>query len=191
MRKGTKRVPSALRHGIYSAVRLLPTEDPAEFEKFKQEIFDDYKPVGRSEKIIVEEIACLQWRLHHLSTFGMAMRARNRRSAIYSKLPASGWYPRLVGYEEPEPDPRSPEELEALRKSVEKESRTELGAAIELVNIGDVATIEYLEKELGIRDRLHGAIARLEKRLLFLRGIKSISSSSAASSSPPLLEAAE
>jgi hypothetical protein len=34
-------------------------------------------------------------------------------------------------------------------------------------------------------------IARLEKRLLFLRGIKSLSSSSAASSSQPLLEAAE
>ena len=71
-----------------------------------------------------------------------------------------------------------------------KEARTELGAAIELVEIGDVATIEYLEKELGIRERLHGMIARLEKRLLFLRGIKSISSS-ATSSPRPLLEAAE
>jgi len=34
-------------------------------------------------------------------------------------------------------------------------------------------------------------IARLEKRLLYLRGIKSISSSSATSSPQPLLEAAE
>ena len=190
MRKNSKLVPPALKHGIYSAIGLLPTEDRAEFEIFKEEIFDDYKPVGRSEKIIVEEIACLQWRLQHLSTFGVAMRARNRRSAIYSKLPATGWYPRLV-VEEPEPDPRSPEELEALRQSVEKEARTELGAAIELVEIGDVATIEYLEKELGIRERLHGMIARLEKRFLFQQGIKSISSSSATSSPRPLLEAAE
>jgi hypothetical protein len=191
MSKNGKRIPPALKHGIYSAIGLLPTEDPVEFEKFKQEIFDDYRPVGRSEKIIVEEIACLQWRLQHLSTFGVAMRARHRRSAIYSKLPATGWYPRLVGFEEAEPDPRSPEELEALRKSVVKEARTELGPAIELVEIGDVATIEYLEKELGIRERLHGMIARLEKRLLYLRGIKSISSSSATSSPQPLLEAAE
>ena len=190
MRKNSKHVPPALKHGIYSAIGLLPTEDRAEFEKFKEEIFDDYKPVGRSEKIIVEEIACLQWRLQHLSTYGVAMRARNRRSAIYSKLPTTGWYPRLVGFEGAEPDPRSPEELEALRQSVEKEARTELGAAIELVEIGDVATIEYLEKELGIRERLHGTIARLEKRLLYLRGIKSISSS-ATSSPRPLLEAAE
>jgi hypothetical protein len=72
-----------------------------------------------------------------------------------------------------------------LRKSVKKEARTKLGPAIKLVEIGDVATIEYLEKELGIRERLHGMIARLEKRLLFLRGIKSISCPQ------PLLEAAE
>jgi hypothetical protein len=190
MRK-QNRIPSALKHGIYSAIGLLPTEDPAEFEKFKLEIFDDYKPTGRSEIIIVEEIARLQWRLQHLSTYGVAMRARERRSAIYSKLPSLGWSsPPLRGFE-PEPESRSPEELEALRKSVVKETRTELGPAIELVEIGEIATIEYLEKELGIRERLHRMIAQLEKRLLFLRGIKSISSSSAASSSQPLLEAAE
>jgi hypothetical protein len=183
-----KRVPSALRHGIYSALGLLPTEDPAVFEKFKQEIFDDYRPIGRSEKIIVEEIACLQWRLQHLSTYGLALRARKQHSAIYSKLcpPSPQWVPpSLLGFEESEPEPRSPEEIEALRKSVEKEARTKLGSAIELLNIGDVATIEYLEKELGIKERLHGMIARLEKRFLFQRGIKSISSSE------PLLEAAE
>jgi hypothetical protein len=190
MPKNSKHVPPALKHGVYSAIGLLPTEDPVEFEKFKQEIFDDYKPVGRSEKIIVEEITWLQWRLQNLSTYGVAARAREQRSAIYSKLAPPSWEPPLLGFE-PEPESRSPEELAALRKSVEKQVRTELGPAIELVEIGDVATIEYLEKELGIRERLHGIIARLENRLLRLRGIKSISSSSATSSSQPLLEAAE
>jgi hypothetical protein len=187
MGKYSNGVPSALKHGIYSAIGLLPTEDAVEFEKFKQEIFDDYKPVGRSEQIIVTEIACLQWRLEHLPTYGVAMRARERHSAIHSKLTPSARFsfPSILSFEEPESEPRSPEELEALRKSVAKEARTKLGRAIELVKIGDVATIEHLEKELGIRERLHGMIARLEKRLLFLRGIKSISSSL------PLLEAAE
>ena len=190
MRKNSKHVPPAFKHGIYLAIGLLPTEDPAEFEKFKLEIFDDYMPVGRSQKIIVEEIAGLQWRLQHLSTYGVAVRVRERHSAIYSKLGSPQWFPPLVGFE-PEPESRSPEELAALRKSVEKQVRTELGPAIELVEIGDVATIEYLEKELGIRERLHGMIARLEKRFLFQQGIKSISSSSATSSPRPLLEAAE
>jgi len=168
----------------------LPTEDPAEFEKFKLEIFDDYKPAGRSEIIIVEEIAGLQWRLRNLSTFGVALRARNRHSSIQSTWdPPSPHWPFFSVPDEPEP--RSPEEIEASRKNAEKRARSELGSAIELVRIGEVATIEYLEKELGIRERLHGMIARLEKRLLYLRGIKSISSSSATSSPQPLLEAAE
>jgi hypothetical protein len=193
MRKTGKHVPPALKHGIYSAIGLLPTEDRAEFEKFKLEIFSDYKPEGRSEIIIVEEIAGLQWRLQHLTTYGVAMRARERQSTIYSKLapPSRELFPSLLFGGEPEPESRSPEELEALRRSVENQVRTALGPAIELVEIGDVATIEYLEKELGIRERLHAMIARLEKRLLYLRGIKSISSSSATSSSQPLLEAAE
>jgi hypothetical protein len=160
MGKHSNHVPSALKHGVYSAIGLLPTEDPAEFEKLKQEIFDEYKPVGRSEEVIVNEIADLQWRLEHLVTYGVATRARNLRSAIYAKLPSSGWPipPLLTGYEEPEP--LSPEELAALRKSVVKEARTKLGPAIRLVEIGEVATIEYLEKELGIRERLHSMIAQ-------------------------------
>ena len=86
MRKNSKHVPPAFKHGIYSAIGLLPTEDPAEFEKFKLEIFDDYMPVGRSQKIIVEEIAGLQWRLQNLSTYGVAVRVRERHSAIYSQI---------------------------------------------------------------------------------------------------------
>jgi hypothetical protein len=59
-----------------------------------------------------------------------------------------------------EQEPRSPEELEALRKRAEKEVRTKLGSAIELVEIGDVVSYEFLEKELAIRERLDVMIAR-------------------------------
>jgi hypothetical protein len=124
MGKHSNHVPSALKHAIYSAIGVLPTEDPAEFEKFKPEIFDDYKPVGRSEGTIVNEIARCKWRLEHLDTYGVAMRAGERHKAIYSKLPSARWYPPLLGFEEPEPEPLSPEALEAPRKRVEKEART-------------------------------------------------------------------
>jgi hypothetical protein len=45
MSKRTNHIPPALKHGIYSGFGLLPTEDQAEFQKFKQEIFDEYVPV--------------------------------------------------------------------------------------------------------------------------------------------------
>ena len=76
------------------------------------------------------------------------------------------------------------------RKAADHRARTELGAAMELVKIGEVATIEYLEKELAILDRLNGMIARAFKSLLYVRGIKSMSSSGAVAPSQPRLSKA-
>ena len=79
----------------------------------------------------------------------------------------------------PEPKPLSPEEQAAQRKAADHQARTELGGAMELVKIGEVATIEYLEKELALLDRLNGMIARAFKSLLYVRGIKTLPSSGA------------
>ena len=87
------------------------------------------------------------------------------------------------------PESWSAEELGALRKTADEQARTELGAAIQLVEMGDEATIEHLEKELAIRERLDGMITRAFKNLLYVRGIKSMSSS-AAPSRPRLGKAA-
>ena len=86
-----------------------------------------------------------------------------------------------------EPETRSPEELAALRKSARERVRAQLGAAIELVEIGEVATIEYLDKELTILGRINGMIARAFKSLLYVRGIKSMSISVPPAPSQPTL----
>jgi hypothetical protein len=187
MSKHTNHIPPALKHGIYSGIGLLPTEDPAEFQKFEQEIFDDYAPLGRSEKNIVQNIAFLMWRSQNLSTYGVAMRAQARYDSIYSKLKPPPLLDMSIFQDGRMPENRSPEQLDALRKRADAEVRTELGAAIELVEIGDVATIEYLDKELAIRERLDAMIARLQKSLLYLRGIKSMSSFARAAPSQPRL----
>jgi hypothetical protein len=190
MGKGMNRIPSALKHGLYSGIGLLPTEDPAEFQRFKQAVFDELAPVGRVEEGIVEHIACLLWRRQNLFTYCLANRARNRHSSIYAQLNPP-WpmldFP-MLGI--PEPEPLSPEEQAARRKAADHRARTELGAAMELVKIGEVATIEYLEKELAILDRLNGMIARAFKSLLYVRGIKSMSSSGAVAPSQPRLSKA-
>jgi hypothetical protein len=79
------------------------------------------------------------------------------------------------------------EELEAVRKRADQQVRIEFGSAIELVEIGDVATLEYFEKELAIVERLDAAIARDLKSLLLVRGIKSMSSSARTAPSQPRL----
>jgi hypothetical protein len=175
MPKNSKHVPPALKHGIYSGIGLLPTESRAKFRKFKKQIFAELSLGGRLEEDIGDEIVCLEWRRKSLFTYDLAKRVRARHSSIHSQ-----WVPPVrYLYDEleltPHPDNPSPEELEAARKRANKRARTELGAALELMEIGDVSTLEYLEKQLAIRERLDGMITRAYKKLLYVRGIKSMS----------------
>src|SRR5947208_10519742 len=86
MRKNSKRVPPALKHGIYSGFGLLPTESPAKLRKFKKQIFAELNLVGRLEENIGEQIVFGEWRRQHLDTYDLGERARSWRSAIHSKL---------------------------------------------------------------------------------------------------------
>jgi hypothetical protein len=191
MRENNKRVPSALKHGIYSGLGLLPTESRARFRKFKKQIFAELNLVGRLEEDIGEQIVVLEWRRQHLGTYDLAERARARRSAIHAELvPATRYLglPNLVL--EPDPENPTPEELRAAQRRAEKRIRAELGAALELVELGDVATLGHLEKWLTILDRLDAMIARLYKKLAYARAIKSMAPAALPAPSQPLLEKA-
>ena len=182
MTKRTNRMPPALRHGVYSGMALLPVEDRAAYEKFHRDIMTEYKPVGRSEEDIVTNMADLMWRRQNLLTYRIAEYARKKHSSIYDILSPPFEGMPMMGYE---PETRSPEELRALRKHADEQAKTELGPALELVEIGEVATTDYLLHELSTAERLDGMIDRYLKRLLFVRGLKSLSTPSSAVSSVP------
>jgi hypothetical protein len=115
----------------------------------------------------------LEWRRQNLFTYDLAERARTWRNSIHSRCEPSRDEPsevqRLL-----RGSSLDPEVIEAARKRADKQARTELGAAIELVELDEVATLEYLEKRLAILDRLDQMIARVYKKLAFVRAIKSI-----------------
>ena len=189
MRKNSKRIPSALKHGIYSGLGLLPTESPAKFRKFKKQIFAELNLVGRLEEDIGEQIVQLEWRRQNFSTYDLAERVRARRNAIRSELVPEVRYldfP-IPLRSEPDPENPTPEELRAAHRRANKRIQAELGAALELLEIGDVATLGHLEKRLAILDRLEAMIARLYKKLAYVRAIKSMAPPSLPAPSPPLL----
>jgi hypothetical protein len=62
-----------------------------------------------------------------------------------------------------------------LEEKIETQSREELGEAYELVELEDLLTHENLIEELDLIDRLDRMIDRSYKRLLMVRGLKSIS----------------
>jgi hypothetical protein len=187
MRKNSKRVPPALKHGIYSGFGLLPTESRAKFRKFRKQIFAELNLVGRLEEDIGEQIVLLEWRRQNFFTYDLAERARARRSAIETEFVPEVRI--LPGFAlEPVPGNPTPEELKAAHRRADKRIRAELGAALELVQLGEVATLGHLEKRLAIEDRLDAMIVRLYKKLAHVRAIKSMAPPSLPAPSPRLLE---
>jgi hypothetical protein len=79
-------------------------------------------------------------------------------------------------------------ERKAAVETADREARNELAEAYELTEIGEPATFDRLLQELGVEERLDAMIDRCLKRLLFLRGLKSLPR---ASSSAPLQPIAE
>ncbi|MGB6464835.1 MAG: hypothetical protein WBF27_01410, partial [Xanthobacteraceae bacterium] len=78
-----------------------------------------------------------------------------------------------------------PAEREAATRVAEAQIRTELADTLELMGVGDIATVEHLMNDLEVQDRLDSLIDRCLKRLLFVRGLKSISTSSSTAPEVP------
>jgi hypothetical protein len=176
MSKNRNRVPPALMHGCYSSLTVLPTEDEVAFDELHRDLVAEYNPVGRSEEIIISNLAKLTWRRENLVTYRLAEIVNRRHSSIYFALRPPCPMPllKLSGVET-----RSPEELKALRKEADEQAQRELGPALELTKVSDIATPDQMLKELSLIERLDGMIARCLKQLLLARGVKSISAAPA------------
>jgi hypothetical protein len=171
MSKGIKAVPPALKHGLYSGMTLLPQEDEAAFEKHRRAVYDEYEPNGASEVDTIDELSSLLWRKKHLLIYNLAEEARIRRMSFFSHQ--HGSFP-LLTFGEKMP---SPEETRELNRKATERAEADLGPWLELTEIGDIATTDYLLKELDLIERINGMIDRCVKRLLMIRGAKSLSAS--------------
>jgi hypothetical protein len=70
--------------------------------------------------------------------------------------------------------------------TAETQGRNELGELYALVEIGEEATIDGLMKELEVQERLDAMIDKCLKRLLFLKGLQSLTIESTSSPAPRL-----
>jgi hypothetical protein len=197
MKIRAKKIPSALKYGAYTSIDVLPGEDPAKFAKLHRELIVEFAPDGATEDDIVASIARLIWRKQNLATLRMPKHAeepskeacaeRYRKSLELN--PPPGGYKRREFKTENDPEDaakaarqRDFEELIAAQKSYMRL----LNAPSDVDGNGEAAIFERLNKDLDIEDRFGIMIDKCLKRLLFLRGLKSISASvSSATSAPP------
>jgi hypothetical protein len=55
---------NSFRHGLTSSKIVLPGEDPAEYDAFRADILEQYRPANAIEQILAEELAAAGWRLN-------------------------------------------------------------------------------------------------------------------------------
>ena len=72
----SEKFPHALKHGAFSALSILPGEDPKEFIELYRSIAAELLPDGPIEKDAVKTIAFSIWRASHLTIFRRAEWAR-------------------------------------------------------------------------------------------------------------------
>ena len=170
-----KKYHSALKHGGYSVTCILPGESPAEFEKQHQELIAEFSPNGALENDIVATVARLVWRKKNHGTFRIAENARARYQEIMQKVPADkmDYEFAVLGKVIEKVDPAV---REAALRAAEDQARKELGDAYAFVENSKLGSVDQQMEGLEVETRLDAMIDKCLKRLLFLRGLKSISS---------------
>lgn len=66
MTEGNFRKPNALKHGAFSALALMPWEDPTELEDLRRRVFDELQPDGPLQEDAVNSIVSAMWRKQRL-----------------------------------------------------------------------------------------------------------------------------
>ena len=74
-----------------------------------------------------------------------------------------------------DPSENSPAEHKEATRIAHDQARKDLGNAYALVEVGEAATVDRLLSDLEIEERLEAKIEKCLKRLLVLRGVKSVS----------------
>jgi len=161
-------VPNALKHGAFSELLILPGEDPAAFEKLKQDLFAEYNVSGCSEESTMTSIAKTIWQLRRLGLYEHVQYLRacgsgssaftNGKNPIAESINA---FRRKHGFKVPEdssPDvPSVP-----VEKSIDEA----------LLELGKLVTLDHLDKELDVENKLMAKLDRLLKRFFQIKAMK-------------------
>ena len=62
----------ALKHGTYAQEVILPGEDRADYTRMLVELYDEWAPEGRTERELVDRLACFYWRRQRLHAYQQA-----------------------------------------------------------------------------------------------------------------------
>jgi hypothetical protein len=166
----TNKTPPALKHAGFSRTNILPGEDPSELEKLHRGLVSELNLNGALEDEIGSSLAHHLWRKRNLGIYGVAARAQQRMNEIYDELLTSF----TSNTAKSDGMAESTKIFQQKWQAAKARAREELGESYDFVEMGEEATLDGLAKLLAIQDRLDAMIYRELKKLLLVRGLKSM-----------------
>ena len=160
------RKPNALRHGVYSRAAVLPGEDQAAFDRLHRGLIAEYSPSGVHESDIIKTMAGLMWRKQNLETVHKAALLRGRLLKAVNEISGARFPPQATITTHPQ----SQEIIELAKAQVCEE----FGDVSALLEAGEAAGFASLIEVLDLDERLDGMIDKCLRRLLLVRGVKSL-----------------
>jgi hypothetical protein len=79
---------NALRHGLTARTAVLPSEDPAAYQRHCRQFIDEYKPATASETQLVQQLADTSWRINRIPLLEADVLARAQSPAPSPEPPA-------------------------------------------------------------------------------------------------------
>lgn len=76
---------NALKHGILSKELILPWEKTTDFESLELEINEYFRPLGAMEKLLVDRLTALTWRLKRIGQIETGLYSRNRYETLVNE----------------------------------------------------------------------------------------------------------
>jgi hypothetical protein len=162
------KVPPALKHGAYSKAALLPGEDPAAFEHLHRGLIAEFTPHGQMEEETVATLAQLMWRRQNIAKFEIGQLSNRLAKDLRA---AADENPQ---YENNEEDDRRISWVGKMHRAKRQLEKTQEE------NRKGASAVEFLEltmKQFQVEERLDAMIDRQLKRLVLVRGVKTIMSS--------------
>lgn len=92
---------NAVKHGLSSTRLILPGENAADWESFRQAIVDDRAPVGPVETVLAERVAWAAWRLRRILSFEEAVLTERQHLEMISArlLPSPNHLDTIIRWE--------------------------------------------------------------------------------------------
>ena len=162
---------NALKHGAFSEVLILPGEDPAAFKELKRRLFAEYNVSGYSEESTMTSIAKAMWQLQRLGVYEYVQYLRARGSSPQSssdwKNPISDAIKEFMIKTGRSIPKDSLPDVSTVPVPPKEKTNDEL-----LLELGDLVTLDHLDKELDVENKLLVKLDRLFKRFCQIRAMK-------------------